>query len=165
MTGTGGTTSAADSLATPPSATTLPGYVTDVAPEWIDYNGHMSEAYYVLVFGFATDRLMDRLGLDAAYREATGCSLYTVESHIRFLDEVSLDSRLQVKAHLVSAGAKKLHLAYEMVVGSTVVATEEILALHVNQAEGGTVPFPEEVRARIATLDTHLPEWSGRRIG
>ena len=27
--------------------------------EWIDYNGHLSEPYYVLVFGHATDAVMD----------------------------------------------------------------------------------------------------------
>ena len=26
-----------------------------VQPAWIDYNGHLSEAYYVLLFGFALD--------------------------------------------------------------------------------------------------------------
>ncbi len=30
-------------------------YEGPVKPEWIDYNGHMSEAFYVLVFGYETD--------------------------------------------------------------------------------------------------------------
>jgi acyl-CoA thioesterase FadM len=30
-----------------------------VRPEWVDYNGHMSEAYYVLIFGDATDAFYD----------------------------------------------------------------------------------------------------------
>src|SRR5699024_6511063 len=38
---------------------------TPVREDWIDYNGHLSEAYYVLVFGFATDTAMDALGLGA----------------------------------------------------------------------------------------------------
>lgn len=37
-------------------------YRTTVKDEWIDYNAHLSEAYYVLVFGFATDAAMDELG-------------------------------------------------------------------------------------------------------
>ena len=39
----------------------------DVRPEWIDYNGHLSEAYYVLVFGHATDAVMVRLGMTPEY--------------------------------------------------------------------------------------------------
>ncbi len=65
-----------------------------VRDDWIDYNGHLSEAYYVLVFGFATDALRDAAGLDAAYRERTGGSLYTVEAHVRCLREVAHGSEL-----------------------------------------------------------------------
>ncbi|RBP64230.1 acyl-CoA thioester hydrolase [Brevibacterium sanguinis] len=158
-------TAGSDDEALASTARRLPDYVTEVAPEWIDYNGHMSEAFYVLVFGFTTDQVMDTLGLDESYREATGCSLYTVEAHIRYLSEVSLGSTLTVRAHLVSAGAKKLHLAYEMRVDETVVATEEIMALHVDQRRGGTAEFPVEVAQALDAVSRHTPEWSGRRIG
>ncbi|NEE34610.1 thioesterase, partial [Streptomyces sp. SID7982] len=57
--------------------TSLPLFHRTVRPEWIDYNGHMSEAFYVLVFGYATDAMMIETGLHAGYRESTGCSLYT----------------------------------------------------------------------------------------
>ena len=42
-------------------------WAEDVRPEWIDYNGHLSEAYYVLVFGHATDAVMGRLGMTPEY--------------------------------------------------------------------------------------------------
>ncbi|UVI37715.1 3-hydroxyacyl-CoA dehydrogenase NAD-binding domain-containing protein [Brevibacterium spongiae] len=140
-------------------------YTSEVAPEWIDYNGHMSEAFYVLVFGFATDQVMDRLGLDADYRTTAKASLYTVESHIRYLDEVSLGETLTVVPHLVSAGEKKLHLAYEMFVGDRIVATEEIMALHVDQTDDRVIAFPAEVADRIAGITADRPDWVGRSIG
>ncbi|EEE35651.1 conserved hypothetical protein [Rhodobacteraceae bacterium KLH11] len=28
-------------------------------PEWIDYNGHMQDAYYGLVFSYAVDAMQD----------------------------------------------------------------------------------------------------------
>lgn len=143
----------------------LADYSTPVREEWIDYNGHLSEAFYVLVFGFATDQVMDELGLDAAYRAASGCSLYTVESHVRYLDEVSLGATLNVRPRLVSAGTKKLHLAYEMLVDDRVVATEEILALHVDQNADRAVAFPTEIAERIAEVARSTPEWSGRSVG
>ncbi|WP_413335290.1 3-hydroxyacyl-CoA dehydrogenase NAD-binding domain-containing protein [Brevibacterium sp. GP-SGM9] len=146
-------------------STVLQTYTTEVSPEWIDYNGHMSEAYYVLVFGFATDQVMDQLGLDEQYRSSVGASLYTVESHIRYLDEVALGSRLHVTPMLVAAGDKKLHLAYEMHVDDRLVATEEIVCLHVDQHEQRATDFPAGVRTRIAGFRTHTPEWSGRRLG
>ncbi len=48
----------------------IPIYATAVLPEWIDYNGHLRDAYYALIVSLATDALMDRIGLDAAYRGA-----------------------------------------------------------------------------------------------
>ncbi|TGD11983.1 3-hydroxyacyl-CoA dehydrogenase NAD-binding domain-containing protein [Brevibacterium sp. S111] len=143
----------------------LARYTTEVAPEWIDYNGHMSEAFYVLVFGFATDQVMDELGLDAGYRNTANASLYTVESHIRYLDEVALGAQLTVTPQLVSAGEKKLHLAYEMHVDQRLVATEEIVALHVDQQAGGAVAFPDTILDRIDEVKRSQPDWSGRHIG
>ena len=35
-----------------------------VQPEWIDYNGHMNVAFYVLAFDHATDAFLDHIGLD-----------------------------------------------------------------------------------------------------
>ena len=34
-----------------------------VQPEWIDYNGHMNLAYYVLIFDHATDAFLDYIGM------------------------------------------------------------------------------------------------------
>ncbi|MFI0466740.1 thioesterase family protein [Saccharopolyspora sp. 5N102] len=135
-----------------------------VRPEWIDYNGHLSEAYYVLVFGFATDAVMDQVGLDAAYRADTGCSLYTVEAHVRYLREVGPDSELVITSRIVGTGAKKVRICHEMAVGGTVVATEEIMALHVGGAQGGTTPFPAAIAEQFAALTEQPPEYAGRSI-
>ena len=136
-----------------------------IREEWIDYNGHLSEAYYVLLFGFATDAVMDLIGLDAEHRVRTGASLYTVEAHVRYLQEVAGDAEVIVRSGVVNAGAKKLHLAHEMIVDGAVVATEELMALHVAGEPASTAPFPEELAARIADLGTVAPDWTGRSIG
>ncbi|TGB13598.1 thioesterase [Streptomyces sp. MZ04] len=148
-----------------------------VRPEWIDYNGHMSEAFYVLVFGYATDAMMIETGLHAGYRESTGCSLYTVESHIRYLDDVPEGAQLVVRTRMLGADAKKARFTHEMyVVESTgegeaepapdaaPVATTELLALHVDQNAGRATPFPDEIRERLTGLVEPAPEWAGRSI-
>ena len=144
--------------------------VQRLRPEWIDYNGHLSEAYYVLVFGFATDALMDRVGLDAAYRERTGCSLYTVEAHVRYLHEVPAGAEVEVRTRVVGPGperpgTRKARLCHEMRVGGVLAATEELLALHVDQERGRAVPFPEEVAANLAALAEPAPDYAGRAVG
>lgn len=142
-----------------------PHLLQRVRPEWIDYNGHLSEAYYVLVFGFATDALMDRAGMGAGYRERTGCSLYTVEAHVRYLREVPPDAELEVRTRVVAVGAKKVRLCHEMWLEGVLRATEEVMALHVDQVNGGTVPFPEEVAALLEAEAGEAPDYAGRAIG
>lgn len=146
----------------------LPAYRCTVLPEWIDYNGHMSEAFYVLVFGYATDQVMDELGMDKLYRQETQSSLYTVEAHVRYLLETGLGAELTVTTAVAGAGPKKLHLAHEMRSGGQLVGTEEILALHVNQLTGRSEAFPQSItdnitRARHAS-GHRTPEWVGRKV-
>lgn len=148
-----------------PLVSQLGVYHTEVIPDWIDYNGHMSEAFYVLIFGFATDQVMDQVGLDEEHRHAHTTSLYTVESHIRYLDEVALGALVEVIPALVSAGPKKMHLAYEMRVAGELVATEEIIAVHVDQTSGTTAEFPASVMERIGDIRCQSPEWVGRHLG
>ena len=146
----------------------LPAYRCDVLPEWIDYNGHMSEAFYVLVFGFATDQVMEELGMDQLYRQDTGNSLYTVQAHIRYLLETGQGAGLTVTTDIINSGPKKLHLAHEMHTGSHLIATEEILALHVNQITGRTEAFPRSVSENITKIrlagENQTPAWIGQKV-
>ena len=143
---------------------TLSTYSTPVREEWIDYNGHLSEAYYVLVFGFATDTAMEALGLGEDYRAATGCSLYTVEAHVRYVQEVNRDAQLEVRTLVAGSAQKKLHLAHEMRVDGEIVATEEILGIHVDQTSGRATVLPEATRASAAEHRTEPPAWVGRSV-
>ena len=141
-------------------------YRDQVRPEWIDYNGHLSEPFYVLVFGFATTNLMDVTGIDERYRKETGCSLYTVEAHVRYLHEVGPDAELLVTTSVLSVGAKKVRLCHELTVADTLVATEELLALHVaSQVDNvRTTPFPEHIAVRLRKLLAPAPDYAGRSI-
>lgn len=154
--------------------TGLPLLHRTVRPEWIDYNGHMSEAFYVLAFGHATDALMIETGLHSAYREATGCSLYTVESHIRYLRDVPEAAHLAIRTRVLGAAAKKARFTHEMYVvddaaaepapDAEPVATTELLAIHVDQQAGRAAEFPDEIRARFTELTEQAPPWAGRSI-
>ncbi|MFE0790084.1 thioesterase family protein [Streptomyces mutabilis] len=154
--------------------TRLPLFHSRVRPEWIDYNGHMSEAFYVLVFGHATDALMIETGLDSGYRESTGCSLYTVESHLRFLRDVPEGARLAVRTRVLGAAARKARFAHEMYVVSgpdsepppdaAPVATTELLAVHVDRQAGRAAEFPDAIRHRFTELTEPAPDWAGRSI-
>lgn len=141
-------------------------YSDCVIEDWIDYNGHMSEAYYVLVFGFATDALYEYFEIGAEYRAKTNRSVYTLESHIRYLKEVSLGQQLDIKTILASYDSKRLHFVHEMYVSGELVATTEIMGLHLDTGEtGGVVHFSDEDMIKFAkTVTTSSPDYVGRQI-
>ena len=58
-----------------------------VPTSWTDYNGHMNETHYLEAASLATDRFMELIGAGPDYI-AQGRSYFTVESHVRYLDEV-----------------------------------------------------------------------------
>jgi acyl-CoA thioester hydrolase len=118
-----------------------------VLDEWIDYNGHLSEPYYVLVLGHATDAVMDHVGLGPTYREATGSSLFTVEAHVRYLEQVGHGEQLEARSWLIGSAPKLLWIWHELWSDGRLRATEEILGVHVTGAS--STPFPDEIRGRI----------------
>ena len=147
-------------------------YEDTVRPEWIDSNGHLNLAYYVLVFDLATDKLYATLGIGDAYREATGNSCFTAETHTVYEREVRLGDRLLVKTWLLGADGKRLHYFHEMfhVESGERSAVQELMALHIDMSVRRVAPFPEaqataltQAVARHAPVE--LPKGAGRRIG
>ena len=130
-------------------------YSTAVAPEWIDYNGHLRDAYYGLILSYACDALMDRLGLDEHYRKQTQCTLFTLEQHLHFLHEVKQTDRVQVAVRLVAADHKRLHAAFDFYCARypDPIAASELMLLHVRQSDPpAAAAFPPAIAAAIATL-------------
>src|SRR5580658_4398234 len=80
-------------------------YCTEVIPEWVDYNGHMNVAYYVLAFDRGTDVLFDVLGIGADYVRTANHSMFALEGHIAYEREVRLGEPLAVRSTILAAGA------------------------------------------------------------
>jgi acyl-CoA thioester hydrolase len=133
-----------------------------VRPEWIDYNGHMNVAYYVLAFDHATDTFFDYLGLDADYRSRTNASLFALEAHIVYKAELKEGEPLRVTTQLLECDDKRLHFFHSMYHGQTGVfsAGLETLGLHVDLASRKSAPFPPAALQRIrdvAAAHSKLP--------
>jgi acyl-CoA thioesterase FadM len=133
----------------------LPAYRATIQPEWIDYNGHLRDAYYGLVASYAVDEVMDRLGLDAAYRERTHCTLYTLEVHLHYLHEVKSSDDLTVSSLILDFDRKRMHVGCRFACSwvSEPVATAEMMLLHVHQGDKpGAAPFPDAVYSMLEAL-------------
>jgi betainyl-CoA thioesterase len=144
---------------------------TDVKPEWVDYNGHMSESCYLLAFGDSADAFFRFVGIDEAYR-ASGRSLYTVETHMHNRREVSEGEPLELTLQVLDHDRKRVHIFHEMRHGDDggLLATAEQMLVHVDMAIGRSSDIAPEVLARIAAIhDAHTvlptPDVVGRPMG
>ena len=143
-----------------------------VLPEWIDYNGHMNVAFYVLAFDHATDRFLDLIDLGHDYMKRTNNSSFVLETHVTYAREVKLDDPLQFTLQLLDADEKRLHYYFEMFHGTEgyLAATSELISMHVDLDARLSAPMPEAAQRRIAAIleahrDLARPEQSGRVIG
>jgi acyl-CoA thioester hydrolase len=149
----------------------FPQYEGEVLPQWIDANGHMNLAYYVVLFDGATDALYDLIGVGQAYRDATGNSTFTAETHTLYEREVLLGERVRVVSHLLAVDTKRLHYFHEMFHADHGyrVAAQELIGLHIDLRIRRVAPFPPDLLARLQEAvrmrgDQPLPEGVGRRI-
>jgi len=142
-----------------------------VPASWIDYIGHMMDAYYFVAFTEATEALLDHLGLGAAYRERANCGMYTVESHLCFQASVRAGEMLSYSSQLLGCDPKRLHVFHRMTLADSgmEVATNELMFLHVDLAsERVTTMPPDAGRAALDLAAEHaalpVPPAAGRRI-
>jgi acyl-CoA thioester hydrolase len=138
-----------------------------VPSEWIDYNGHMMDAYYFLAFTEATEAFLDRVGLGAAYRAAADAGIYTAESHLCFLAGVTEGASLSYQTQLLGHDAKRLHVFHQMTEAGTLAATCELMFLHVSHDR--VTPMPPQAASALGVLAAGQaglprPERAGRRI-
>ena len=126
---------------------------THVRPEWIDYNGHMTDSRYLQVFGDATDALFRYAGIDDAYRR-NGHALYTAESHVVHKAEARSQERLYVTSRVLEVDAKRVRLFHNLhrTRDEALVASAEQLYLHVSTQARKVVPMDAAVQARLSAL-------------
>lgn len=129
----------------------LMAYRDTVRLEWIDYNGHMNVAYYLLAFDHATDAVLDRFGIGKSYAQAENRSVFVVDAHLTYSREVTEGAPLRFVSRLLGADAKRLHLFHEMRHDAEgwLVATAEFMLLHVDLAERRSCAFPPEVAGAL----------------
>jgi carnitine 3-dehydrogenase len=154
-----------------PAPVELPITVSRPVPQsWTDYNGHMNEAHYTEASAQATDRFMELIGADADYI-AAGQSYFTVENHVRFLDELHEGDALTVTTQVLQGTGKKMHLFHRLFgPAGKLAATVETLLLHMDlNARATSLPSPEVADKLTSYAAAHaglpLPEGAGRHVG
>jgi len=170
-TGAGGVLNTHEAVLPQPKPVDLPITASRQIPQsWTDYNGHMNEAHYLEAGAAATDRFMEMIGADADYI-VSGKSYFTVENHIRYLDELHAGEHLTITTQVLKGEGKKLHL-FHLLHGSKgqLAATMETLLLHVDLTTRSSCAPEETVSEKLEQFaQDHsklpLPDGAGRFVG
>lgn len=149
----------------------LTSYRTAIQPEWVDYNNHLRDAFYMLIFSYATDALMEHLGLDEAGRARTSHTLYTLECHLNFLNEVKLGSEVEVRTQLLAHDRKRLHIHHGLYLagGDSALAQSEQMLMNIDSQTSRSAVFDAEVAQQVQLLaqahsELPQPDCVGRLI-
>jgi len=140
-----------------------------VMAEWIDYNGHMNVAHYVAAFDQATDCFLHNLNMGPDYVAATRHSAFVVDMNVSYRRELRLADPFYITTQLLDYDAKKLRFFHQMFHEQEgfLVATNELLLLHVDLGVRRSSPFPAQVVASLQQMarqhrSLELPEGVGR---
>ncbi|MEM7334638.1 MAG: thioesterase family protein [Chloroflexota bacterium] len=139
------------------SETQLPEKILTIPPEWIDRNGHVNVAYYVLAFDYATDAFYDTLGIGEAYQEK-GFSVFTLGMNVDYLREIFEGTKIRMTTQLINWDKKRLHYFHRMfnLDAGYLAATNECIAMHIDLNKRKSAPFSAETNANIeATMNQH----------
>ena len=146
-------------------------YKGEVLPDWIDANGHMNLAYYIVLFDYATDALFEAIGIGRAYKDSSNHGTFVAETHNLYERELLVGERVRVATQILGADGKRLHLAHEMFSckSSRRAATQELMYLHIDLTARRVVPWLPAAHERVdAAAAAHAglakPDWAGRRI-
>ena len=142
-----------------------------VLPEWIDYNGHMNVAYYLLAFDQATDTFFAYLGLDESHRGSSGGSTFAGDIHLTYQREVGEGAPLRFTSRILAYDEKRLRFFTTVFHAEEgfLAATMESLSLYVDLNRRRVTTFPDRIKDRLAEVyEAHsrlpLPAEAGRVI-
>ena len=143
-----------------------------VLPEWIDLNGHMNLAYYLLAFDKGTDALFARHDIGWDYTQRAHCGLFVLETHLTYEQELREGEPYRIASHILGVDAKRLHFFHYMHHAETGVlaATNDSIGVHVDLSTRRSTPWPDVAMASLTAMAAaHAavprPPQAGRAIG
>lgn len=149
----------------------LEPHLDRVRPEWIDYNGHLNLAYYVVAFDKCVDTVFEKIGIGLDYRKRDELGTFAAETHTLYEREVLEGDPLRIAMHVLAVDAKRMHIFLEMFHAEQGfrAAAQEIMYLHVDLKIRRVSPWPDDVKAKLDAMAAHsatqpVPAGVGRKI-
>lgn len=144
---------------------------TPVIKEWIDYNGHLNDANYLVIFTKASDALQNHLGLTLEHIQNTGETLFTVETHLTYVQEIGLGETVTITTQMLETDNKRMRIFHRMFNDQNeLLATVEMLFLCYNLLAKKVTNFSDMMVQSITILEAEQsqlpwPDNAGKGIG
>ena len=117
-----------------------------IIKEWIDYNGQMNMAYYVLIFDQAWENILNKFQMGGENAEESKRTTMVVETRTTYDSEVKEGDEVEVYVSYFDHDKKRLHLKCEMYEKKTkkLSATMENLSLYIDLDKRKVTEFEDE---------------------
>ena len=143
-----------------------------VLSEWVDWNGHMNVAFYVLAFDQASGAFMRNMGLGRNYVESKSGMTFVLETHVTYDREMKGGAPMRFTTQLLARDAKRVHLFHEMFHAAEgyLAATNETIVMNIDYASRRSAPWPMQAGERLEAIwathqDLPRPAKAGRVMG
>ncbi len=142
-----------------------------VKTEWVDYNGHFNMGYYLVAFDHASEEVTDAGGFTAEGRTASGKTVFVVETHVIYRQEVKPGQAFRITTQVLGVDAKRLHVWHSLYAegSETPAAFNEVMMICVTRENPAVTSWPEatyaafkEIAAAHAVLP--IPPEAGRKV-
>ena len=117
-----------------------------IIKDWMDYNGHMNMAYYVLIFDQAWENILNKFQMGGEKAEESKRTTMVVETRTTYDSEVKEGDEVEVYVSYFDHDKKRLHLKCEMYEKKTkkLSATMENLSLYIDLDKRKVTEFEDE---------------------
>ncbi len=126
-----------------------------VADDWIDYNGHMNERYYITAATQGFEALTQYIGMDVDFVQNTA-SYFTLENHNVYMQECRLGDGLTSVGQLLDCDEKCIHVYYDVYKGNVadgeVVFSMEQIKVLVDVTTRKATPLPQPMYDRLQAV-------------
>lgn len=128
----------------------------ETEPAWIDMNGHVNVAYFVMMFDLGIDGFQAQVDLGEDYLDDCKMSTFAVQYHVHHLAEMMVAEKGYVNCQLIDFDTKRIHLFQTMHRASNdqQVAAMEIMLLNVDTNIRKAVAMPVDRLENLGRLET-----------
>lgn len=145
----------------------LQSSIMTIDKAWVDYNGHLNQVYYSLLFDRAIEASLISVGLGFNYIQKHNRSQMMAQSHTSFVHELFQADTVCVYVRVVDVDEKRLHMFGEMINATEgwLAATQEWMFLHLDMSVRRVSPWPAEIRERLESLKASVRRPPHKNMG